>query len=747
MAFLRNHGMRIAQTPSCRFSAPHLLYFPYANNGVNAMNMETTNPPFKMILRYGLDPCNGLKENLKQLEIFIQESTINEVMFLLMPEERSSGHPTEALSQPWCDAIKKAQKMFAKYGVETSLNPWTTTYHAGRGRHLHEGQNFRLMVGETGADNGMSPCPLCEDWQKYLIDYFVYLTDEIQPVALWVEDDWRLHNHGGEMGYGGCFCGHCLDRFAKMVGEESVTREQVVAAVTAPGAPHPWRALWLELAWQALSEPAQRLTEALKAAKPDMRIGLMSSIPDVQSIEKRDWNGLMHIFTAGDDRYLIRPHMPPYTEEPPITTTPSYSRQTIANLDRDADIYPELENSPRCGPYSGTHKYSIWEMTNAILYGSRGITINHFDNMGMNTYYDRGLGKALGKKREMFDALMGLKLDDRKARGVKILFSPDVAQHKWTGAGASGGGAKMYTGEDLSKFKKGGGSLNDLQANSVEWSKVFYILGISHAFTRSIEGNEGDIFAVSDQTLRCYSDNEIKILLSHNIILDLPSIEVLVQRGFGKQIGVNNVSRTRLEESAYSIEEVESAFFGELEGDVKPRMCAQRCASPIGVLDYAPEVEILSTIKGAEFDVRFPGSGLFINELGGTVYSCCYPLGTAQFYMAYFNRVRQEYWAKLLFKLGGRGQTIACGHPFHVHAHNTADGISIAVTNVVYDTAENVVIQLPAADIEGRKFQTLENAQWVDIQPKVDTADRVATLTFDLQVKTLETAIITLRRT
>ena len=179
--------------------------------------MNTTDP-FKIILRYGLDPFNGLEENLRQLETFIQESTIHEVMFLLMPEERSSGHPTEELSDPWIDAIKKAQVMFTKYGVETSLNPWTTTYHCARGRTLHDGQNFRLMVGETGADNGMTACPLCENWQNYLCDYFVYLAQGINPVALWVEDDWRLHNHGGEMGYGGCFCEHCLDRFAKMGG-------------------------------------------------------------------------------------------------------------------------------------------------------------------------------------------------------------------------------------------------------------------------------------------------------------------------------------------------------------------------------------------------------------------------------------------------------------------------------------------------------------------------------------------------
>lgn len=704
-----------------------------------------TDDPFKIILRYGLDPFNGLEENLKQLEAFIQESGINEVMFLLMPEERSSGHPTEELSKPWCDAIKEAQKMFAKYGVETSINPWTTTYHCSRGRSLHSGQNFRLMVGETGAENGMTACPLCEKWQKYLNDYFVYLAEEINPVALWVEDDWRLHNHGGEMGYGGCFCDSCLDRFAKMVGEESVTREQVVTAVTAPGEPHPWRAKWLELARAALHEPAQKLTDALKAAKPDLRIGLMSSIPDIHSIENRDWNGLMELFTEEDENYLIRPHMPPYTEEPPITTTPCYSRQTIAELDRDADIYPELENSPRCGPYSGSHTYSIWEMTNGILYGARGITINHFDNMGMNTYADRDFGKALGKQRATFDALMGLKLDDRKARGVKILFSPDSAQHKRTGAGASGGGAKMYTGEDLSKFDNSGGTLNDLQANSTEWSKVFYILGISHSFTRDINGEEGDLFAVSDQTLRCYSDDEIKTLLSQNILLDLPGIEVLVERGFGDLIGVSNVSRVKLDDSAYSLEEVEDSFFGKMNGGVKARMCAQRCADPIGVLEFTDGVETLSTIRGAEFEEKFPGSGLFSNELGGTVYTTCYPLGTAQFYMAYFNRVRQEYWSKLLFKMDGRGQTIAADHPFHVHAHNIEDGISVACTNVIYDTSENVIIQLPAADVEGKSYQVLKDAQWIDVQPEVQVDGGIATLTFDLQVPTLKTAFITVR--
>jgi len=258
---------------------------------------------------------------------------------------------------------------------------------------------------------------------------------------------------------------------------------------------------------------------------------------------------------------------------------------------------------------------------------------------------------------------------------------------------------------------------------------------------------------------------------------------VLVQRGFGDLIGVKNVSRIGLNDSAYSLEEVEESFFGAMDGGVKPRMCAQRCADPIGVLEFSEGVETLSTIKGAEFDVKFPGSGLFANEFGGTVYTTCYPLGTAQFYMAYFNRVRQEAWTKLLFKMGGADQTIACGHPFHVHAHNIADGISVAATNVIYDTSENVVIKLPAAEVEGKSFQTLdlrysesafcnqkeakrqtdcvraqrfaaqeqhdfqglEKVEWINIQPDVQIDGNVATLTFDLQVPTLKTAFILIR--
>ena len=83
------------------------------------------------------------------------------------------------------------------------------------------------MVGETGAVNSISACPLCPNFQEYLCNIFSYLARQIQPVAIWVEDDWRLSNPDKELGWGGCFCNLHMERFAEKIGQV-VTREQLV---------------------------------------------------------------------------------------------------------------------------------------------------------------------------------------------------------------------------------------------------------------------------------------------------------------------------------------------------------------------------------------------------------------------------------------------------------------------------------------------------------------------------------------
>ncbi len=678
---------------------------------------------YRYILRYALDPSNCPEEGIRKLLEFVEEAEAEEVMFLIAPEERSCGHITKEEALPWVELIGKAKAELKRKGVEISLNPWTTTYHVGRGRKLHAGQNFRLMVGETGESNGITVCPSCEQWQNYLVDYFLYLAEELEPSAIWVEDDWRLHNHGELMGYGGCFCRDCMERFKRRAGK-AVSREELIAAITAPGRPHPWRGLWLDLAREALLAPAEKLASAMRARAPGVRLGLMSSIPDVHSIEGRNWPSLMQTL-SGENRYLIRPHMPPYTETPPISTPPAFTRHTLASLDRESDIYPELENSPRSGQYSGSHSFSVWEMFNAAMCGAGGITINHFDNMGMNTYCDRGLARALGEAKPKLNALASLGIRDRNARGVQILFSPDAAR---------------YTESAET------GTLNSLYCKSILWSRVFYVLGISHGFTQAVSEDTSVVYAVSDQTARALSAQQIEALLKHPLILDFPSVQILSERGYGSLIGVNGLSEAALSETAYSYEEINRDIWAAISPEIlKARMNAQRCSDPLGVFEPASDARVLSSVCRADGTSLFPGALLYNNAAGGCVFCLPYRLDYPSFYMSFFSRVRQEFFLYILKELGRRGSgiTAAGGHPLHLHSVNTDRGIFIGVTNVIYDTAFGFTLHVREEEIQGKRFLIIDSEGCrQDAAPEIAVQNGWAEIRIKQTVKTLETCCL-----
>ena len=85
---------------------------------------------------------------------------------------------------------------------------------------------------------------------------------------------------------------------------------------------------------------------------------------------------------------------------------PTIARQAVAEFSpEEIEIYPELENSPRSGPYSKSMSFSRWECLNSVLFGSRGITINHYDMMGNGIALDRRFGTMLRDAKPRLDAL------------------------------------------------------------------------------------------------------------------------------------------------------------------------------------------------------------------------------------------------------------------------------------------------------------------------------------------------------
>src|SRR5690606_39074781 len=122
--------------------------------------------------------------------------------------------------------------------------------------------------------------------------------------------------------------------------------------------------------------------------------GVDELLPGAHSSEGRDWKRFQQA-VGYEPAFLTRPNMAPYTQIFALQAVPSLTRLTIANLSGPLEIYPELENSPRCGPYSKSARYTLWQMFNCAAFGSHGVTINHFDMMGNGIALDPHFGRRL----------------------------------------------------------------------------------------------------------------------------------------------------------------------------------------------------------------------------------------------------------------------------------------------------------------------------------------------------------------
>jgi hypothetical protein len=237
------------------------------------------------ILRYAVQPGHHEEKRMDELVSFCKKARIDDVMFFIDCEELSQGHLSIEETRPWMKVIAYGKERLEPLGITTSINPWPTLLHCDRGRKLKEGQDFRLMVDPYGNNANAVVCPLCSEFQKYITEMYAYYAS-IKPNMLWVEDDFRLHNHG-PLSWGGCFCEAHMEEYSRRAGRK-LTREEFVEGVLKPGNPHLYRKIWLDMARETMVKLAQSIGESVHKVSPTTRVGLMSSNPEVHCAEGRD---------------------------------------------------------------------------------------------------------------------------------------------------------------------------------------------------------------------------------------------------------------------------------------------------------------------------------------------------------------------------------------------------------------------------------------------------------------------------
>jgi hypothetical protein len=545
---------------------------------------------FSYVLRFSADPGYGEEKALSMAMDFCAEANIDDVTFFCAPEELSEGHLTIEAQERYIGFFRKAKALTEERGMSFSINNWTTLYHTDRGRKLHPGQNFGLMVDVDGREAAVATCPLDPAFRAYYADLLKRF-GVLNPRIFWIEDDFRLHNHH-PLRWGGCFCERHMEEFSRHAGKK-LTREEFIAGVLRPGIPHPYRKIWLDVARDTMIGLADVFNGAMREVSTGTALGLMSSVPGVHCAEGRDWDRLLHTLCKGGS-LVNRPHLPAYNELSPqgylwyFNTISVLSR---ACLPDETLVYPELENFPFARA-SKSLRFTRYQIESALALGIDGITLDILDFSGTAAPM-RGHGENLAESKTFLSACNETGVFKRPREGVNVLFSPDSS----------------YT-----LHTEKGGDMPELYPQENFWGGVFGSMGVPFVYNKdrktifSIFSTNGKTLAVSGQFFRNLTMEELEVLFASNyVILDGEASKTLFEMGAGRLAGITGVKRVPSEEAIVSYEEMAESE----EGYAVPRISAQGSFEYVYLIEYDQGARVLGDLFSPGHERKGNGTTVF----------------------------------------------------------------------------------------------------------------------------------------
>lgn len=475
---------------------------------------------YEYSLRYVFDVRNNTEEKDTALLKFVKDAKIDDVCFIINGEELNHSHLTEQETELWLDKIKKLQVKLAKLGVTTSLNPWTTIMHSDRGFKVNPQLGFDTFVDIDGNKAKDMACPADPAWRKYLIARYAQYA-ELHPKRLWLEDDFRHYNHSPLKLM--CFCPRHMKIYQKRLGRKE-TREEFVKAMLAPGKPKIERRIYLEQARQEMIEVEQLIEQAVHKVSPETDLGQMTSYPDWHAIEGRDWAALLDA-QRGDKkihRRVVRPHLPAYNEASAIIYGRDFERYSVITASyagKEAELYPELENSMWTRQVKSNSFIAFQILTTALL-GAKGILLNIFDMMGNGVNDSWGYSELLSSIKAFASKLAQQRVDLTSLKGIKVLVDQNAAFYNHSSVGKA---------------------IEELLPQDSQWASLLGSFGLTQTILPinqlDIDQLENELLAISGQTFRGMNKDEIKSLFRKNkLLLDGESVQTLIDLGLAQEL-------------------------------------------------------------------------------------------------------------------------------------------------------------------------------------------------------------------
>lgn len=539
-------------------------------------------------------------------------------------------------------------------------------------RHVNGWENY---VDQYGVESWGCGCNLGTKFRE-IAGEKLRLWAETKPDIIWIDDDIRFHNHrtamhkfcagevqNEELDFG-CFCEKHITKFNEKYNL-AVTREQIHQGILAGG---DLRRMWLEFSRECANDVALWIEKTVYDVSPDTTVALMSSVPDVHSVEGRHWGEFLKGL-SGDKTPIVRAHFGPYNESHPHEFYDSYNliEQLKANIkfqyEGDFEFCPEIENT-RFSVWSKSLSATAYQLMLSAFLGCKGVTLSIYDLEGglLNEYPE--FEKLLIETRPFCDEMAKEDLWNAESIGVGIVTASD------------------RVGEET--FKKGVPMMSSL-ANGRLWDKVLIKCGIPCKYVTPDEFDSEQIFAIDKFSAELLTDDEIRLLLSKSIILDAGAAECLQNRGFGDYIGVKVCEKITCIGGTEAYNDYTHKDGSEMRLPI--RVMGGKWNNI--TLNGAVQMSRYITPYGREYT----GTAIFENALGGKVIVFA---GNGSLGDGFFSSYRIEYVKKLLSDMTDKSLPVIDNKSYALFAvKETEDKYMMFISNMSADVIDNIKINFP----------------------------------------------------
>lgn len=669
---------------------------------------------FKYLFRFCCDPLHNRQAELGSVARFAHEMTADDVMVFCNVQELNTGHTTPEEQDLYLSLLRDVRAVLPE-DITMSVNQWHSVMHMDQGKGLRLGQAFRLMRDPQGREATLCVCPACDNWQAYIAALYARYA-QVQPYCLWVEDDFRFHNHD-PLFWGGCFCDAHMARFRAAAGED-MSREAFVAAILQPGTPHPWRRIWLDSCRQDLLTAAAAIGQAVETVCPGARVGLMSSLPQLHAAEGRDWPGILRNLAHGLPP-VLRIHLPTYSEMAPGEYMQAFNQISMLNrafIPADTEVYPELENYPY-SLYTKSRAFTRFQMLSALPLDLSGMTIDLFDLNGSGIHLEEGWQQMLSALHPVLNRLKETGVFGARKLGVYLLVSPNSTYTLHTRHGL--GMEELYPSETL-------------------FGALFGAFGISFMYTVDpLAIPAGSVLAVCGQVLRNFDAHTIERLMGdHFVLLDGDAAFTLHDMQLGHLAGITDCAWVAHNSGQISYEQVEDG--GVYDGIREARASAiVSCCDVLSVqYDDQADVQFLTGFYG--FDPRRVCHGQALTM--GRAY--IFPFGgrehATQVPPMLLNSLRAALLAEYIPSLP---KTVAMPH-VNLYAYEHPEGMALYAVNASMDAFSVLRFSIGSQPVTAiTALGSRENAE--EVQP--DFCQNGSTIDVRYVLNPMETVLLILR--